>query len=187
MSLVPDRAVDTDYLLADRAFQGLTPKMERYCFLRFHGASQIEAYREAYAPQSSKLETMARDAVHLEKHPKVIARINQMIAERDSEASLVSFLTRDFVINGVMGLAISASKETVRLQAYITLGKTVGLDLFRETTRVERVERTPADVDRELAEQLKTIKATIEGEARVIDQPQAPRRDRRRKPGGGSA
>jgi hypothetical protein len=80
-----------------------------------------------------------------------------------------------------MKLADEAEKETVQATCLIALGKVVGIDLFRETTRVERIERTPADIDRELEEQLRSMTRTIEGKANaVVDKP-APG-DRRRKP-----
>lgn len=77
-----------------------------------------------------------------------------------------------------MKLADKAEKETVQLGALIALGKVVGIDLFRETTRVERIERTPADIDRELEEQLRSMTLTIEGKANAV----APPTSRKRKP-----
>lgn len=92
-----------------------------------------------------------------------------------------------------MRIAMTGEKESVQLQAYIALGKMAGIDLFRETTRVERVDRTPADVDKELKAKLQAMMAsmTIEGEAKPVDgssvtptkpSPAGVKRDRRRKP-----
>jgi hypothetical protein len=88
------------------------------------------------------------------------------------------------VINGIMDMAITATKESVRLNALQTLGKTVGIDLFRETVVHEKRVRTVEDVETELKDRLAELQrqlTTVEGEARRVDATPAPR-DRRRKP-----
>ena len=90
---------------------------------------------------------------------------------------------------------MTGEKESNRLNAYVHLGKVAGIDLFRETTRVERVDRTAEDVDRELKAKLQALMngMTIDGTASSV--PAAPassapikptpvglKRDRRRKP-----
>lgn len=79
-----------------------------------------------------------------------------------------------------MRLADHAEKESVQVASLIALGKTVGIDLFRETTRIERVERTPEEIDKELVAHLKALQPMIEGKANVTVEPEAT--DRRRKP-----
>jgi hypothetical protein len=92
-----------------------------------------------------------------------------------------------------MRLAMTAQKETTQLGAYVALGKVAGIDLFRETTRVERVDRTAEDVDKELKAKLQAMMTamTIDGTASSVPpssqapaaKPQpAARVDRRRKP-----
>jgi hypothetical protein len=86
-----------------------------------------------------------------------------------------------------MGLAVSSDKDSVRLGAYQTLGKTVGIDLFRETVRHEQITRSIEDIEQELKQKLDALRAglTIEGKAERVaadsGQPGAGK-DRRRKP-----
>tara|TARA_R110000868_G_scaffold275096_1_gene534791 strand:+ start:232 stop:510 length:279 start_codon:yes stop_codon:yes gene_type:complete len=89
-----------------------------------------------------------------------------------------------------MGLATDSDKDSVRLAAYIALGKTVGIDMFRETTRTEKVVRTPEEADAELKRLLSDMMTTVEGTATRIEAPAssarpvpgAPLRDRKRRP-----
>ena len=108
-----------------------------------------------------------------------------------------------------VGLSITRQRDSVFLEVNNSfsgilgysrdelLGKTAGIDLFRETTRVEHVNRTPEDVERELKAKLSEMMKTIEGSARPALEPGAampaaavkpapadssPRADRRRKP-----
>jgi hypothetical protein len=181
----PKRLADpTTALNSNLAFQGLTPKMERYCFLRFDGATQQAAYRQAYRPTSDNSAMIAQEANRLEHNPKIIARIAQMIDDRDSRQGIFSGVqpSREFVTTGLMRLATTAEKESVQLGAYVAIGKMVGIDMFRETTRVERVERTVEDVDRELRERLAALAPMIEGQATPVSSAPKPRADRRRKP-----
>ena len=113
---------------------------------------------------------------------------------RQVGGSLLGLLGPEFVTDGLMRLAMTANKESTKLGALIALGKVAGIDLFRETTRVERVDRTAEDVDRELKAKLQALMngMTIEGSASSVPaspassapiKPQpAAARDRRRKP-----
>jgi hypothetical protein len=102
------------------------------------------------------------------KLPMVQAKLRDLQDKRDNRSMLAADLTREWITKRVMNLADNASKESVQLGALALLGKVVGIDLFRETTRVERVERSPEDIDRELEAQLKSLANTIEGSARAI-------------------
>jgi len=133
-------------------------------------------------------------AYDLDRHPAVVARVAQLTADRMKHSSLLPHLSPEFVTDGIMRIAMFGSKESVQLQAYALLGKVAGIDLFRETTRVERVDRTAEDVDRELKAKLQALMngMTIEGSASSVPaspassapiKPQpAAARDRRRKP-----
>lgn len=178
-----------------RVFQGLTAKQEAYAMARFKGATQMEAYCAAYDVSGSSKETISRNALDADKHPGIVARVQQLTAERDKVSNLSVDLSREFVLNGIMRIALMGQKETTQLRAYELLGKTAGIDLFRETTRVEHVNRTPEDVERELKAKLSEMMKTIEGSARPALEPGAEPaaavkpapadskpRDRRRKP-----
>lgn len=173
--------------------QGLTAKQEAFAQARFRGANQSEAYREAYGDEGRNANAISTMASDLDRHPAIVSRVTQLTAERMSKSSLSPLLSQEFVTDGLMRLAMTAEKETVRMGSLIALGKVAGIDLFRETTRVERVDRTAEDVDRELKAKLQALMngMTIEGSASSVpaSQPAAvkptpatAKPDRRRKP-----
>lgn len=177
-----------------RIFQGLTAKQEAYALARFNGAGPSEAYREAFDTDRSNDETVRRSAYELDRNPNIVARVYQLTAERMKQSSLLPSLSPEFVTDGIMRIAMFGLKETTQLRAYELLGKVAGIDLFRETTRVERVDRTAEDVDRELKAKLQAMMdgMTIDGKANppaaaapTTSKPEplpAHKRDRRRKP-----
>lgn len=172
-----------------RVFQGMTAKQEAYALARFRGLNQSDAYREAYSDEEKDPKQISRVAIELDKHPAIVARVMQLTAERMKFSSLLPHLSPEFVTDGIMRTAMFGEKESNRLRAYELLGKMAGIDLFREITRVERIDRTPQDVDRELKAKLQDMmkELTIEGEAPIDVTPAKPapaglKRDRRRKP-----
>lgn len=186
-----DRDSFTAVLDPLRVFQGLTPKQEAYAMARFRGANQAEAYREAYGAEGKNANLIGTMASDLDRHPAIVARVGQLTADRMKNSSLLPHLGPEFVTDGLMRLAMTAQKESTKLGALIALGKVAGIDLFRETTRIEKVDRTAEDVDKELKAKLQALMAgmTIEGSASSVPASSssskptpAGKRDRRRKP-----
>ena len=176
-----------------RVMQGLTAKQEAFALARFAGATQAEAYKEAYGAEGKNANLIGTMASDLDRHPAIVARIGQLTAERMKNSSLLGLLGPEFVTDGLMRLAMTANKESTKLGALIALGKVAGIDLFRETTRVERVDRTAEDVDRELKAKLQALMngMTIDGTASNVPAsqpaaakptPSGAKPDRRRKP-----
>ncbi len=142
-------------------------------------------YRKAYPDQGMNDTVLSRTASTLAAHPLVVAKLTELRVKLDAQTSLAPGLSREFVLNGIMGLAINAQKESVKLAAYVALGKTVGIDLFRDVHVTEHRTRTPEDVDRELLDHINKLKPVLEGKAREVVAPVnegAKVRDRRRKP-----
>lgn len=188
-----DRVSFTSVLDPLRVFQGLTVKQEAFAMARFMGANQAEAYAKAYGDEGQDAKQVGRVASELDRHPGIVARVEQLTADKMSKSTLAPLLSQEFVTDGLMRLAMTAEKESVKLGSLIALGKVAGIDLFRETTRVERVDRTAEDVDRELKAKLQALMngMTIEGSASSVpaSQPAAAKPtpagakpDRRRKP-----
>jgi hypothetical protein len=165
--------------------QGLTSRQYRFAVACFSGLSDADAYRKAYNCEGMTDASVYSASALLAKHPLVNAKLKELRLKVDSQTTLAPYLTRELVINGILSLATTATKESVRLNAYIALGKTVGIDLFREVHVTERVTRTPEDVDKELLDHINRLKPVLEGKA-VDVTPGAKeggtRADRRRKP-----
>ena len=176
-----------------RVGQGLTVKQEAYAQARFEGNDGHDSYMIAFKPEGWKRSSVTDAAYLLDRDHRILARVAQLRAERMKHSSLLPFLSPEFVTDGIMRIAMTGEKESNRLNAYVHLGKVAGIDLFREPTRVERVDRTAEDVDRELKAKLQTLMngMTIEGSASSVPAspaaaakptPAGAKVDRRRKP-----
>lgn len=163
---------------------GLTSKQQLFVSYLFAGMSDSDAYRQAYDASGMNAHTLGIEANRVRHHPGVALKLRELQDKRDERTSLAASLTREWITEGVMGLAQNADKDSVRLGAYALLGKVAGIDLFRETTRTEHITRTVEDIDRELATHLKALQPMIEGKAIDTTLTPAPalQRDRRRKP-----
>lgn len=145
----------------DQAFEGLTAQQSNYCYWRFQGMSQVEAYRNAYDCEGSAQGTVYGNAWHTEHDPKVVAKLQAMTLERQRQTSLALPLDkvklRDQIIWDVHEIATDRkNKVKDRLTGYTFLGKIVGIDLF-ERKVVDDRDKKPAtieDIDKRLAELL---------------------------------
>jgi hypothetical protein len=162
------RPTPVDVLDHTDGLDGLTSRQQLFVSLCFSGLTDTEAYRQAGDCSRMSEATIGRHAYDMAHLPRVQAKLRQLQDKRDQQSTLAANLTRDWITKRIMYLADNSDKDSVKLASLIALGKHVGIDLFRETTRVERVERTPEDIDRELEAQLKSLANTIEGSARAI-------------------
>lgn len=176
------RVVEREKLNID----GLTTKQFRFATLVFSGLSNAEAYRSAYDCSEMLDTSVYTKAAEIASVPAVQSKVRELRLKVESQSTLASHLSREFVLNGLMRLATHAEKESVQLGALQTLGKTVGIDLFRETVVHETRSRTVEDVETELKAKLDTLRAglTIDGSSRAVaaDTSPAAAKDRRRKP-----
>lgn len=177
------RVVEREKLNID----GLTTKQFRFATLVFSGLSNAEAYRSAYDCSGMNETTIKNRTYEIASLPAVQDKVRSLRTKVESQSTLASHLSRDFVLNGLMRLATHAEKESVQLGALQTLGKTVGIDLFRETVVHETRSRTVEDVETELKAKLDTLRAglTIDGSSRAVAADTSPvpgAKDRRRKP-----
>lgn len=163
------------------ALQGLTSRQYRMATFMFQGLSELDAYRQAGYGDGGNYATASKRASEMAKHPRIQAKLRELREKVDEQSTLVLQLSRDWILEGIMGIAQKGDKDSTRLNAYVHLGKVAGIDLFRETTRIEKVSRTPEELDAELQQRLAEMAKTIEAKANPPVQDPKPR-DRRRKP-----
>ncbi len=169
--------------LPEGGLQGLTGKQLRFCLLVFQGLSQSEAYRRAYDCAGSSPETIGTRASELAASSKVKAKLADLRLKAEAQATLAPTLSKDWIINGIMGLAVHADKDSTKLQAYVHLGKMAGIDLFRDIVVRETKPRTVEDVEQELRARLKQLGNELGDNAKDITPAAiANPSDRRRKP-----
>lgn len=168
----------------DDVFDGLTSRQHLFVTLSFAGLSDAEAYRQAYATGDMAYSSIAYASHQLATNPVVTAKLKELVKRRDEQATLASFLSREWITNGIAELARHADKDSTRLNAYIALGKMVGMDMFRDTVRHETVTRTLEDTERDLVAAIERAKQslTIEGKAHQVAADTGKAKDRRRKP-----
>ena len=78
--------------------------------------------------------------------------------ERAKAASALHSLEslKSLVVSTLVDIATNSEKDAVRVQAVKTLGTVVGVDMFRETKRIETVKDSD-EIKSQIMQQLKTI------------------------------
>ncbi len=146
MSVEPMRLQPAEERQLDQhdALQGLTSKQQLFVTLVFSGLTTVNAFSQAGYGSGMTADNLSKAAHGLFNLPMVQAKLRELRVKRDEQSTLAPYLTREWILNGVASLAQEADRDSVRLGAYKLLGQTVGIDLFRETTVVERRQRTRA-------------------------------------------
>jgi hypothetical protein len=161
--LVKDKGIEA----AMRVPKGtLTPKMRRFAEQVALGNTGADAYRIAYNAKG-KPATVGNHASQLKSQDRIkneierIERANQLAALH-SAAGLHSI-----VISTLAEIATNPeSKDATRVQAVKAIGQLVGVDAFRETKRIERVESS-SDIRQQILDQLRTI--TMQADVQDVD------------------
>ena len=91
------------------------------------GASQTTAYKSNYSTTHMSPKTIWEASSRLSKHPKVVARLGELRAEKEVQEQMLRLSYGDFVINELQKLALSAKSDRARIKALELLGKTVGM------------------------------------------------------------
>ena len=91
------------------------------------GASQTTAYKSNYSTTHMSPKTIWEASSRLSKHPKVVARLYELKAEKEAQERMLRLSYGDFVINELQKLALNAKSDRARIKALELLGKTVGL------------------------------------------------------------
>jgi hypothetical protein len=105
----------------------LTCRQENYVKSVYIGMSLSEAYRMAYGTSAMLSKTVWEAASRLSNNPKVVARLDELRAEKEAEERMLRLSYEDFVINELQELALNAKSDRARIKALELLGKTVGL------------------------------------------------------------
>jgi phage terminase small subunit len=135
---------------------GLTAKQRKFAEkIVLDGLNASDAYRAAY-DTSAKANTINVNASKLAHNTKVASTIEAL--ERAKEAAALHSIEslKALVISTLTDIATNSDKDSVRVQAVKTLGTVVGVDMFRETKRIETVKDSD-EIKSQIMQQLKTI------------------------------
>ena len=105
----------------------LTSKQNSFVQEMSSGSSGVDAYKFAYQCTSMSPKTIWEASSRLSKHPKIVARLDELRTEKEAEERMLRLSYGDFVINELQKLALNAKSDRARIKALELLGKSVGL------------------------------------------------------------
>ena len=105
----------------------LTNRQASFAAELLTGASQATAYKSNYSTTHMSPKTVWEASSRLSKHPKVVARLDELRAEKEAEERILRLSYGDFVINELQKLAFNAKSDRARIKALELLGKTSAL------------------------------------------------------------
>ena len=136
---------------------GLTPKQQHFCRAIASGCTMSDAYREAYNTNRMKPATINREAHALMADPKITARCEVLNRAKDRAIVASSLSDRELVLTSLRHHVKEADTDGNKIRATEILGKTIpGLFKGEEPAKVQR---TPAEIETELAERLESLQA----------------------------
>ena len=91
------------------------------------GANSTSAYRLSYETSAMSDKTVWEAASRLSKNPKVIARLNQLTAEKEQNKKMFNLSYEDKIINKLWDIVDTAKNKRVRVKALELLGRSCGL------------------------------------------------------------
>jgi hypothetical protein len=134
----------------------LTAKQKRFAeAIVLEGMTGADAYRTAYDTQG-KPAIAGVEAHKLRANPKIANTIEALERAKELAASQSAESLKSLVISTLVDVAANSDRDSVRVAAVKTLGTVVGVDMFRETKRVEHV-KDSGEIRAQILDQLRTI------------------------------
>ena len=105
----------------------LTTRQDMFAEYLANGYNKSNAYREPYDPILMSRKTIWEAASRLSKNPKVIARLDQLTAEKEQNNRMFALSYEDRIINKLWEIVDQSNNNQIRLKALKLLGDTCGL------------------------------------------------------------
>ena len=158
----------------------LTEQQEKFASLVAMGNTLIEAFKQSYAWEGYKKGNVYNKAYSLVKHPKIAARIDQILREREGANVHEGARLRAFVIERLQHEALlPKTSPSARVRALELLGRMEMVGLFNEQKTKEEGPSHAGDILKNIETRLTKILAnkdsliTIEGsENKIVDTPE---------------
>jgi hypothetical protein len=119
------------------------------------GLNASQAYRESYNTKA-KPNTVNCEASKLMKNPKVANTIMALEQAKQANALHSAESLKALVVSTLVDVAANSDRDAVRVAAVKVLGTVVGVDMFRETKRIETIKDSD-DIKSQIMNQLKTM------------------------------
>ena len=105
----------------------LTSKQNKFIEGIIGGSCQSGAYRLAYGKTGMSSKTIWEAASRLSKNPKVIARLDQLSAEKERNNRIFTLSYEDRIINKLWDIVETSRSKRVKIKALELLGRNCGL------------------------------------------------------------
>jgi hypothetical protein len=135
---------------------GLTRKQKAFCEgIVVEGLTASDSYRKSYNTKA-KSNTVNVEAHKLTKNPKVANTLLALEEAQQLTAQYSAEALKAIIISTLTDVATNSDRDSVRVAAVKVLGTVVGVDMFRETKRVETVQDSGA-IRSQILDQLKSM------------------------------
>ena len=105
----------------------LTQKQSSFVENLSMGFNASNAYRAAYEASEMSDKTIWEASSRLSKHPKVVARLDQLSAEIEQVNRMFTLSYEDRIINKLWDIVDTSKNKRVRVKALELLGRSCGL------------------------------------------------------------
>ena len=105
----------------------LTQKQSSFVENLSMGFNASDAYRAAYEASEMSDKTIWEASSRLSKHPKVVARLDQLSAEIEQVNRMFTLSYEDRIINKLWHIAEHSKSGRVRVKALELIGRSCGL------------------------------------------------------------
>jgi hypothetical protein len=136
----------------------LTDQQEKFASLVAMGNTLIESFKQSYAWEGYKKGNIYNKAYSLIKHPKIAARVDQILREREGANVHEGARLRAFVIERLQRESLNEKNPgSSRVRALELLGRMDMVRLFEETPEKDAKQQHAGDVLKDIETRLTKI------------------------------
>ena len=146
---------------------GLTAKQRKFAEgIVLEGLNASDSYRKAYDTKGNP-STVNPHASRLKASDKIQATMQALERAKELAASQSAEALKSLVVSTLVDVATNSDRDSVRVAAVKTLGTVVGVDMFRETKRVEHIKDSD-EIRAQILDQLKSMMLST-NDAETVD------------------
>jgi hypothetical protein len=146
---------------------GLTAKQRKFAEgIVLEGLTGADSYRQAYNAKG-KPKTVGNHASALKQHDGIRLELERLELHKQRAASYSIDSIKSLIVSTLTDIAINSDRDAVRVSAVKTLGVISGVDMFRETKRIETVKDSD-DIKAQIMQQLKGMMLGVD-DAQEVD------------------
>jgi hypothetical protein len=145
---------------------GLTAKQRRFAEgIVLEGLTGADSYRQAYNAKG-KPKTVGNHASALKQHDGIRLELERLELHKQRAASYSVDSIKALIVSTLTDIAVNSDRDAVRVSAVKTLGVISGVDMFRETKRIETVKDSD-EIKQQIMQQLKGMMLGVDDAVEV--------------------